>query len=367
MIVITGGAAGIGAEAAALSGYAGPTGIAANQDHPKRAMETSPVKKIAFRFYCGLHLGVALLGSAATLAHAQSTAYPTHAIELVVPFQAGGGTDALARAFVESSRKHLPQNVIVVNKPGASGAIGWAEVANAKPDGYKLSLLTADITIVPHLGLTKLTYENLTPVARLNADPSAITVRSDSPYTTVEAFLDAARKDPGAIRVGNAGNGSIWHLAAAALEDKTGTRFNHIPFQGGNPAVLALLGGHIDAVTVSPAEVYPYVAAGKLKTLAVMSDKRVKGFEAVPTLKESKVDLSIGTWRGVAVPLNTPPEVVSVLRESIAKTVREPALRDMMDKQNLGFSYADQDEFRAAIAKDNAYFKSLIGKIGLHQ
>nr|WP_116318607.1 MULTISPECIES: tripartite tricarboxylate transporter substrate binding protein [unclassified Cupriavidus] len=310
---------------------------------------------------------MALLASASTGSYAQGSAsYPTHNIELVVPFQAGGGTDALARAFAESARKHLPQNVIVINKPGASGAIGWAEVANARPDGYKLSLLTADIAIVPHLGLTKLTYESLMPVARLNADPSAITVRADSPYKTVEAFLDAARKAPNTIRIGNAGNGSIWHLAAAALEDKTGTKFNHIPFQGGNPAVLALLGGHIDAVTVSPAEVYPYVAAGKLKTLAVMSDKRVKGFENVPTLKESKVDLSIGTWRGIAVPLNTPPEVVSVLRAAIAKTAREPALKEMMDKQNLGLAYADQDEFKAAVAKDNAYFKSLIERVGLN-
>lgn len=319
------------------------------------------------RFYCGLLCGAALLAGTSPAAYAQGGGYPNHSIELVVPFQAGGGTDALARAFAESARKHLPQNIVVVNKPGASGAIGWAEVANAKPDGYKLSLLTADIAIVPHLGLTKLTYENLVPVARLNADPSAITVRADSPYKTVEAFLDAARKKPGTLRIGNAGNGSIWHLAAAALEDKTGTKFNHIPYQGGNPAVLALLGGHIDAVTVSPAEVYPHVAAGKLRTLAVMSDQRVKGFESVPTLKESKVDLSIGTWRGIAVPLNTPPEVVNVLRTAIAKTAREPALKDMMDKQNLGLAYADQDEFKAAVAKDNAYFKSLIAKVSMKQ
>lgn len=320
------------------------------------------MKPLAFRLGCGIALTAACL--AVPVAHAQS--YPTHSVELVVPFQAGGGTDALARAFAESARKHLPQSVIVVNKPGASGSIGWADVANAKADGYKLSLLTADLTIVPHLGLTKLTYENFTPVARLNADPSAITVRSDSPYTTVEQFLDAARKNPGGMRVGNAGNGSIWHLAAAALEDKTGTKFNHIPFQGGNPAVLALLGGHIDAVTVSPAEVYAYVSAGKLKTLAVMADQRVKGFENVPTLKERKVDLSIGTWRGIGAPKGTPPEVISVLRTAAAKTAAEPALREMMDKQNLGFAYADQDEFRAAIAKDDAYFKALIAKLGLN-
>jgi tripartite-type tricarboxylate transporter receptor subunit TctC len=319
----------------------------------------------AFRLRHLLPLAAALSFTTGLPAMAQSTNFPTHSLELVVPFQAGGGTDALARAFAESARKHLPQNIVVVNKPGASGAISWADVANAKPDGYKMSLVTADLTIVPHLGLTKLTYENFTPIARLNADPSAITVRSDSPYATVESFLEAARKNPGTIRIGNAGNGSIWHLAAAALEDKTGTKFNHIPFQGGNPAVLALLGGHIDAVTVSPAEVQAYVAAGKLKTLAVMADQRVKGFESVPTLKERKIDLSIGTWRGIAVPRNTPPEVVAVLRSAAAKTAAEPSLREMLDKQNLGYAYADQDEFRNAMARDDAFFKALIAKVGL--
>jgi len=300
-------------------------------------------------------------------AQANPNPYPSKSIELVVPFQAGGGTDALARAFAEAARKHLPQSVIVVNKPGASGSIGWADVAKAPPDGYKLSLVTADLTIVPHLGLTRITYEDFTPIAQLNADPSAVTVRADSPYQTVEAFLEAAAKNPGGMRVGNAGNGSIWHLAAAALEDKAGVKFNHIPFQGGNPAVLALLGGHIDAVTVSPAEVQAYVQAGKLKTLAVMADRRVKGFEAVPTLKERKVDLSIGTWRGIAVPRNTPPEVVGVLRKAVAKTAAEPALRDMMDKQNLGYAYLDEAPFKAEMSKDNAYFKSLIDKLGLKQ
>lgn len=314
-----------------------------------------------------LPLAAGLSLAAAMPAMAQPASFPTHSMELVVPFQAGGGTDALARAFAESSRKHLPQNIVVVNKPGASGAIGWADVANAKPDGYKMSLVTADLTIVPHLGLTKLTYENFTPIARLNADPSAITVRADSPHAAVESFLEAARKNPGTLRVGNAGNGSIWHLAAAALEDKTGTKFNHIPFQGGNPAVLALLGGHIDAVTVSPAEVQAYVAAGKLKTLAVMADQRVKGFESVPTLKERRIDLSIGTWRGIAVPRNTPPEVVAVLRTAAAKTAAEPSLREMLDKQNLGYAYADQDEFRSAIARDDAFFKALIAKLNLRQ
>jgi tripartite-type tricarboxylate transporter receptor subunit TctC len=314
-------------------------------------------------------LALAMLPAVAALvapaASAQVRDFPNRPIELVVPFQPGGGTDALARAFADATRKHMPQSMIVVNKPGASGAIGWQDVVNAKPDGYRLAIVTVELTTLPHLNLAKFTYEDLTPIARLNADQAAITVRADAPWNTIEEFLAAAKKESGKLSVGNSGNGSIWHLAAAALEDKTGVKFNNTPFQGAGPAVLALLGGHIDAVAVSPAEVTTYVQAGKLKTLAVMADQRVKGFEKVPTLKDRNIDLTIGTWRGIAAPKNTPPEIVAYLKDLSKKAADEPALREVLDKQNLGFSYADNATFKAAMAKDNAYFKALMGKLDL--
>ncbi|APX74587.1 Argininosuccinate lyase [Achromobacter insolitus] len=298
---------------------------------------------------------------------AQAQNFPNRAIEIVVPFAAGGGTDAMARAMGDASRTHLPQPIVVLNKPGAAGGIGLTEVANAKPDGYKLALVTADMVIIPHLGLTKTTYEKFTPIIQLNADPSAITVAADSPYNTIEAFLDAARAKPESMQVGNAGIGSIWHLAAAALEDKTGAKFNHIPFNGGNPAVLALLGGHIDAVAVSPAEVMQYVKAGKLKPLAVMADARVAGFENVPTLKERNIDLSIGTWRGIAAPKGTPQPVLDTLSAAFRQAAAENSLKRFMAEQNLGYAVADQQTFTALMERDNATFKNLIEKFGMRQ
>jgi tripartite-type tricarboxylate transporter receptor subunit TctC len=295
---------------------------------------------------------------------AQST-FPTKPIEVIVPYPAGGGTDVLARAFAEASRKHTTQSLIVVNKPGASGAIGWADVINGKPDGYKMVLLATDLMAQPNMGFTKITYEDFVPIARLNYDPAAVTVKADAPWNTLEEFI-AAAKAPGAnIRVGNGGNGSTWHLAAAALEDKTGAKFNHIPYAGANPAALALMGGHIEAITVSAAEVYNYVSSGKLKLLAVMSDQRIKGFEKVPTLKEKGIDVSLGTWRGLAVAKSTPPDVVATLRTITAKTAQEKFLMDALDKQNMGYAYADGDVFYAAMAKDHAFYKQLITKLGL--
>lgn len=304
----------------------------------------------------------ALLASGPILA---ARSYPHKNVEMIVPYAAGGGTDAVARSFAEVSRKYFKQGITPINKPGASGSIGTAEVINSKPDGYKIALVTVEMTFLNSLGMSRFTHENLVPIARLNYDPSAITVRADAPWKTIEEFFAAARKSNGEIRVGNAGAGSIWNLTASALEDKAQVNFNQVPFQGAAPAVLALLGGHIDAVAVSPAEVGTYVAAGKLRLLAVMADKRIKEFEAVPTFKERGVDLVLGVWRGLAAPKGTPPEVLQVLREMAEQTAKDPAFIATLQKLNLGYAYADDSEFGAQWKSDSTYFKSLISKLNL--
>ncbi len=300
------------------------------------------------------------------MAQAPAGAWPQRPIELIVPFAAGGGTDVLARALAEVARKHLPQDLIVLNRAGASGAVGWTELANARPDGYKIGIITVELTMIPHMGLTKISSDALLPVARLNADPATIAVRADSPYRSIEELIAAARKDEAAVRIGNAGPGSLGHLAAAALQDKVGVKFNHAPYRGANPAVLDLLGGHIEAVAVTPVEVATYVAAGKIRPLAIMAEQRIQaGWEAVPTLKERGIDLLIGGWRGLAVPRNTPDAVVQTLRKAMALTLKDPTLRETMAKQNMGEGYLDQPEFKAVIDRDNAVFKQLVDKLGI--
>ena len=159
------------------------------------------------------------LGGAAALARASD--YPSKPIELIVPVAAGGGTDIVGRAFAEVGKKYLPQQpMIVVNKPGASGAIGTAELINAKPDGYKIGIVICELTIIPNMGITKYTAADLRPVARLNADPSAITVRADAPWQTIEEFIADARKRKEPVSIANAGVGSIWHMAASAFSEK---------------------------------------------------------------------------------------------------------------------------------------------------
>ncbi len=311
------------------------------------------------------HLALGAFGGYAALVSAQAHDYPSRPIELIVAYGAGGGTDVLARAFSEASRKHIGQSIIVTNKPGASGAIGLTDVLNANPDGYKLAMVTAELATLPHIGVIKFTHEDFAAIAMLNADPAAITVKADAPWNTVEEFLAAARKAPGEFRVGNGGVGSTWHLAAAAVEDKTGVRFNHIPYAGAAPASLSLLGGHIEALAVSAAEVSVHVAAGKLKTLAIMADKRLKGFDNVPTLKERNIDVAISVWRGLCAPKSTPPDIIAVLKNLAVKTAAEPAFLEVMDKQHMGVVFGDEAAFKAVMVRDSTYFKNLITKLNI--
>ena len=319
-------------------------------------MNLNPTRRGALRLAAAGAGAVLMALSGAALA----ADFPARQIELIVPFQPGGGTDGVARAFGEAARKHIPQSIVVLNKPGASGAIGWTDMINAKPDGYKLAVVTVELVTLKPMGLAKFSYDDVTPIIQFNADQAAITVRADAPWNTIEEYLAAAKKEPGKMGVGNAGNGSIWHFAATALGDKTGIKFNHIPFQGAGPAVLALMGGHVDSVAVSPAEVAQQLQAGKLKMLTVMADQRLKNFDKVPTLKEKGIDLTIGTWRGIAGPKNMPPEVVNFLKTAAKKTVDEPSFLEVLSKQNLGFVYRDDKGFRDQMAKDATYFTDLI-------
>jgi tripartite-type tricarboxylate transporter receptor subunit TctC len=174
-----------------------------------------------------------------------------------------------------------------------------------------------------------------------------------------------AKANPGKVRIGNSGTGAIWHLAAEALADKTGVKFSHVPYEGGNPAVTALLGNHIEAVTVSPAEVVNHVKAGKIRILAVMADQRSPAFDQVPTLKEKGVDLTIMTWRGIVVPKKTPQNVQDALRAAASKTTSDPAFKEVLTKMNLTSAYIDAPEFKGFLEKDNAFYKTLMTKLGI--
>ena len=318
--------------------------------------------KTSFQYLATLLSACACLG-AALPAHAAD--YPAKPVELIVNFPPGGGTDVVARAFAEAARPHMAHSFIVVNRPGAAGAVGLTEIGRAKPDGYRVGFVTVDMTSVPHLGLTKLGVNDFVPVAMLSEDPSALTVRADAPYKTLEEFIAAARKAPGGLQVANPGTGSIYHLAAEMFERAVGVDLNPIPFTGANPAVQSLLGGHIDAVVTSPAEVAAHVAVGKLRILGVMAEQRVASFPEVPTMREKGHDVVIGAWRGLIAPKGTPQAVVNTLRNISRAAVNEPLFANTLSKQNLSIVYKDQPDFAKVIQSDNTRFRELLGKLGM--
>ncbi len=314
----------------------------------------------SFSMKCLASLAACVLVSGTAAAQ---PSFPRKPIELVVPYPAGGGTDVLARAFAQAATKHIPQPVVVLNKPGASGAIGWSETLRSPADGYKVVLLATDLMTQPNMGFTQITYADFTPIARLNYDPAALTVRADAPWNSLEAFTQAAKKE--SLTIGNGGDGGAWHLAAAALEGQSGAKIVHVPFAGAGPAALALLGGHIDAVTVSAAEVSVYLESGKLKLIGMMADQRVPEFAATPTFKEQGMDIQIGAFRGLAVPKATPPEVVAYLAEATSKIAQEPEFRQALTRQRMGYAFATGPEFMQAMARDNKLYADLIEKVGL--
>lgn len=309
---------------------------------------------------------VSVLCACGTATAAAAEPYPAKPMELTVAYQPGGGSDNTARAIAETARPYLPQPTIVVNKPGASGSIGWSYVANSVPDGYRLVLMTPEMLVVPLMGIGKTTVDSFQPIARFTDDPSSVTVLADAPWKTIEDFLAYAKANPGKVAISNAGTGTIPHMAAAALGDKIGTSFTHVPYQGSAPAILGLLSGDVQATTVAYAELRPHVESGKLKTLAVMAEKRVSGLDA-PTMKEKGVDLQFSVWRGIGLPKGAPKEVVEKWREAAHKIYETPAFQETIKKQNLTLAYADTPEFASAITRQNEVFKKLVPKLDLKQ
>ncbi|WP_425436716.1 tripartite tricarboxylate transporter substrate binding protein [Paenibacillus donghaensis] len=297
----------------------------------------------------------------------ESADFPKKPITLIVPYAAGGGTDLTARALAQATEKVLREPIIVVNRTGGGSSVGLMEGANAKGDGYTVTFLPAELTILPHLGLLPITYEKFKPIAQTNFDPSAITVRAEAPFKTVNEFLDFAKAHPGELKMGNAGTGSIWHLAAVTLERETGVKFAHIPFEGAGPAVSALMDGFVDAVPVSPAEVKKYVDEGKLRTLAVNADKRSEALPGVPTLEEETgihVNFT-STWRGLAVPKDTPDEIAELLASAFIKGTEDKEFKNYMQLNGLQLQVKNGKAFGQQLQESHDLFAKMIPELGL--
>lgn len=293
--------------------------------------------------------------------------YPQKPISMIVPFSAGGGTDATARALAAASEPYLGESIGIVNTTGGGGAVGMSEGINSTPDGHTITMVTVELTTLPHLGLAQFTYEDFKPVAQINFDPNVIAVPADSPYETIEDLVKDAKDNPGAIRVSNSGTGSIWHIAAASVEQATGAEFSHVPFEGSAPAITAALGNNVEAVSASPPEILSYVESGDLRPLAVLAEERSDALPDTPTFAELGIDATIvGCPRGIMVPKDTPDEIVEFLEEAFMKGAQEAEFVEYMETNGLGLVVGNAEEFGEVLAESHNFFAELIPQMDLN-
>jgi len=293
--------------------------------------------------------------------------YPTGPITMIVPFSAGGGTDLVGRSIAEVASDILGQPMVVQNLTGGTGMVGAAAAINAKPDGYTCVLGTVGMVSMPELGTAPkgVTWEALRPVYMFNTDPGCISVPADSPYKTIGDFVAAAKANPETIKVANGGAGGSFHLIALSVEIESGAKFLHVPYSGGtNDAVIAAVGKHVDAVVSSPAEVNAQVKAGTLRILAMASDKRVATFPDVPTLKENGINVSLGTWRGLMVPKETPDSICKILEDTCEKVGKDNRFLTFMKNGNYGVDLRNAEQFQSMLLEQKELFKKVAAVLG---
>ena len=285
-------------------------------------------------------------------------------VTCIVPYDAGGGTDAVMRGLADAAKDNF-KAITVENRSGAGGATGMLYGANAKNDGSIITMITVELATLEAMGNNAgLTYSQFKPIMMVNSAASAITVKADDDrFNTLEDFIEYSKSNE--VQVGNSGIGAIWHLAAAGLAKTAGTDFKHVGYDGANGAITDLLGGHIDAVAVSYAEVNSFVQSGDLKVLAVLANDRLEAIPDVPTAKECGYDAVLGTWRGIAVPASTPDETVAELYEIFSNAANSDAFKEFMGNTNNVIDIMNGEEFTALIADQLELYTALVDDLGL--
>jgi tripartite-type tricarboxylate transporter receptor subunit TctC len=295
--------------------------------------------------------------------------YPTRPVTIVAPYPPGGAADLTARPFAPALERALKQPVVVLNKPGAGGAVGTQSVAVAKPDGYTIMLTVFSISTIPEAerlaGRTPpFTRDQFVPIARLNADPTLLMVRPEAPWKSVRELVDDAKKRPNEIIYASAGPNTVAHLAMEAFMQAAGIQLRHLPTTGGGPAMTAVLGGHAAVATLSTGAVSAQMKAGKVRVLASSGAKRLAAFPDVPTMKELGYDAEVYLWTGLFVRKEVPTHVQKTLRDAVRKAVEDDEFKAASEKMQMPPAYLDADEFKTWWDKDSEMLAGVIKRMG---
>jgi len=297
--------------------------------------------------------------------------FPSRPVTLIVPWGAGGGTDAVARMLASLLEKDFGQPVNVVNRTGGSGVVGHQAIATAAPDGYTFGLITFEITQMHHQGLTQLNGASFTPIGLINVDPAAIQVNADSPYKTLPDLLDAIRKNPGKLKAAGTARGGSWHLSLYGMLADLKIDPASVPWvpSVSNAAGLQeLAAGGVDIVSGSHPEARALIEAGRVRSLAIMDEAPSQLFPRVPTLKAAAGSKWLsGVWRGIAAPKNLPKAIEERLIAAVKQAYDSKEYREFMTGRGFGMRYLPPQEFAALMAKTDAENGVLMKKFGMTQ
>ena len=297
--------------------------------------------------------------------NAQEPPFPQRGpLEITVLFPAGSSADVTARMLADGMAKSLGQRVLVVNRPGAGGAIGYKYVAAQKPDGYSLVWNSNSISTTFHSGQLGFDYQAFDAVARALSESVVVAVRSDAPWRTLNDLIADAKAKPKTISVGHSGVGSHTHISLAALVGKAGVEVNEVPFAAAQ-VVPSVVGGHVNAVVQFPAALAAPMKQGQLRLLVALTQSRDPAWPEVPTARELGFDVALDAWRGIAVPRGTPRQIISALETSIRNTVASPEFTKAAENVGVRPAFLPAAEFSALVAKEDAELSRLMQAIGL--
>ena len=315
-----------------------------------------------------LALAAIAAGAALAVGHA-AAAWPERPVTLIVPWGAGGGTDATARIIGSLLEKELGQPVTVVNRTGGSGVVGHQAISSAPPDGYTIGLITVEIGMMHWQGLTDISGASYTPIGLVNSDPAGLQVRADAPYKTVADLVAAVKANPGKFKASGTGQGGIWHLAIAGMlkdlkVDPAAVPW--VPSNGAAPGLQDLVAGGVEIVPCSLPEARSLIDAGKVKSLAIMADAPAGLYPNVPTLKAATgSDWKLGAWRGIAAPKGLPNDVRDKLVAAIRKIAASKEYTEFMASRGFGVVYLGPDEFGRFMAKSDADLGATMKAVGI--
>lgn len=313
-------------------------------------------------------LKVAAVLAALTVGAAQAQ-YPQRPVQLIVPWGAGGGTDATARIIASLMEKDLKQPINVVNRTGGSGVVGHDAIARAPADGYTIGLITVEITMMHHVGLTALKHSDYTPIGLVNADPAGIHVRVDSPYRNTKDLIAAIKANPGKLKASGTGQGGIWHLAIAGLLKDQGVdpgALPWVPSNGAAPGLQDMVAGGVDVVPCSIPEARAMIDAGKVRALSIMDANPPALYPNVPTLQqELGSNWAMAAWRVIAAPKGIPAEAQKTLGGALKKVYDSKEYKDFMASRGFGVVWADAEGTAKFMAKSDADMGATLKAVGL--